>query len=577
MGRFFNSTKLFSILRFRHLKIGGKYLLAFIVSVVLFLSATTIVFIQLTNVQSNVNDIEQKSQLAIDLGELALLLEQKDSIAANYIIVNSRTLLDDYDEGKKTTNELLSQMDQYYTGGDELKYYDYIKKNIEEIDDVFQNEILNSLDDEEKLLYVRSKMRNAKSNAVTYIDELIEIGAKNQHTSVTEANNSMNQSRYLLIIANIVSIVTGIVIMLFISLTVYRHLAKVVRMMTEMAEGNLTVDEINYDGRDEIGQLSKAANTLKNNMNQVLKKVSQAAQAVQISSEGLNTASKEVKVGSEQMVITMEELATGAESQSNSAQHLTENMNDFVISINHSQQKGEEIATSTKNVLALTSEGSELMEASVEQMKRIDTLVSNAVNQVKGLEQKSNNISQLVNVVRDIAEQTNLLALNAAIEAARAGEHGKGFAVVADEVRKLAEGVDNSVQEITNIVQTIQIETDDVVHSLTDGYEEVKEGIVQLDKTGESFQTIDKSITSMVNNIQNISDELKIITNDSQQMNELINEIAAVSEEAAAGVEQSSASTEQTSSSMDEISQSASNLAHLSKELNDEINLFKIG
>src|SRR5690625_2287950 len=577
MGRFFNSTKLFSILRFRHLKIGGKYLLAFIVSVVLFLSATTIVFIQLTNVQSNVNDIEQKSQLAIDLGELALLLEQKDSIAANYIIVNSRTLLDDYDEGKKTTNELLSQMDQNYTGGDELKFYDYIKKNIVEIDDVFQNEILNSLDDEEKLLYVRSKMRNAKSNAVTYINELIELGKENQHTSVTEANNSMNQSRYLLIIANIVSIVTGIVIMLFISLAVYRHLAKVVNTMTEMAEGNLTVDEINYEGKDEIGQLSKAANTLKNNMNQVLKKVSQAAQAVQISSEGLNTGSKEVKVGSEQMVITMEELATGAESQSNSAQHLTENMNDFVISINHSQQKGEEIATSTKNVLALTSEGSELMEASVEQMKRIDTLVSNAVNQVKGLEQKSNNISQLVNVVRDIAEQTNLLALNAAIEAARAGEHGKGFAVVADEVRKLAEGVDNSVQEITNIVQTIQIETDDVVHSLTDGYEEVKEGIVQLDKTGESFQTIDKSITSMVNNIQNISDELKIITNDSQQMNELINEIAAVSEEAAAGVEQSSASTEQTSSSMDEISQSASNLAHLSKELNDEINLFKIG
>src|SRR5690625_4576207 len=263
-------------------------------------------------------------------------------------------------------------MDQYYTGGDELKYYDYIKKNIEEIDDVFQNEILNSLDDEEKLLYVRSKMRNAKSNAVTYIDELIEIGAKNQHTSVTEANNSMNQSRYLLIIANIVSIVTGIVIMLFISLTVYRHLAKVVSMMTEMAEGNLTVDEINYDGRDEIGQLSKAANTLKNNMNQVLKKVSHAAQAVQISSEGLNTASQEVKVGSEQMVITMEELATGAERQSNSAQHLTENMDSFVTTINSSHQKGEDITSSTKDILILASEGSHLMETSIEQMKRID-------------------------------------------------------------------------------------------------------------------------------------------------------------------------------------------------------------
>src|SRR5690625_4415295 len=171
------------------------------------------------------------------------------------------------------------------------------------------------------------------------------------------------------------------------------------------------------------------------------------------------------------------------------------------------------------------------MSQSVEQMKRIDLIVSNAVEQVRGLDQKSDEISKLIQVVKDIADQTNLLALNAAIEAARAGEHGKGFAVVADEVRKLAEGVTRSVLEITSIVNSIQKETDDVVNSLNDGYNEVKEGIEQIGKTGESFEIIDDSISSMVDNILSIANRLKEIANNSNEMNELIGEIASVSEE----------------------------------------------
>src|SRR5690625_1874926 len=562
------------LFRLRNLKIGNKFLFAFFISIVLFIVATIIAFTQVSNAKSNVSHIDDVSQITLNLAKLSSLIEEKDAIIANYIILNSASYVDRYEEGVEETNELLKKLEPNYKG-EEKEYFNHIKTNIYEMDELFLNDIMEHIDDISEVKYIRSDIKIHQSTAITIIDDLIELGENSQRDSILIANQNMEQIRDVLIAVNVISILIGTVIMLLISRSVNKHLNKVVHMTEEIAQGNLTVDHVQYKERDEIGQLTDATNRLINNILQIITKVSHAANLVRESSHHLNNATREVKVGSEQMVITMEELATGAESQSNSAQHLTENMDSFVTTINSSHQKGEEITSSTQDILILASEGSHLMETSIEQMKRIDTSVSDAVTQVKGLEQKSNNISQLVDVVKDIAEQTNLLALNAAIEAARAGEHGKGFAVVADEVRKLAEEVGSSVQEITDIVHTIQTETDDVVHSLTDGYKGVKEGIEQLDKTGESFQTINHSISSMVNNVQNISDELKVITKDSQQMNELISEIAAVSEEAAAGIEETSASSEETSSSMDVISQNAENLADLANDLNKEIAVFK--
>lgn len=572
---FLKILNIFKFISLRNIKIGYKYLIAFLISILLFVGATTVVFLQLSNAKTNVSDISEKSQLAIDLGKLALLIEEKDALVANYIIVNSLAYIDEYKEGQEELEQLLNRLEPHYKK-DERSFFEHIRNNISEMDELFLNDVVEVIDEHEQLMYVRSKIRNQKSTAVSIVEHLIKLGEEEQSASVINANNSMDQSGYLLIIANVVSIIIGIIIVLIISRFIHRQLDKVVRVMREISQSNLMVSKVDYNGKDEIGQLANAANTLRDNMQIIITKVSQAASSVTHSSEGLNNSAREVKIGSEQMVTTMEELATGAERQANSAQHLSERMGHFVSSVENSQLEGESIATSTKEVLTLTSDGSKLMTQSMEQMEKIDTIVSSAVEQVRGLDQKSDEISKLVHVVKDIADQTNLLALNAAIEAARAGEHGKGFAVVADEVRKLAEGVTSSVLEITNIVNSIQTETDEVVSSLNNGYNEVKDGIEQISKTGKSFETIEGSISSMVQDILNIANRLKKIAENSNEMNELIGEIAAVSEEAAAGVEQTSASTQQTSSSMDEISGSAEALAQLAEEMNKEIAVFKV-
>jgi len=179
-------------------------------------------------------------------------------------------------------------------------------------------------------------------------------------------------------------------------------------------------------------------------------------------------------------------------------------------------------------------------------------------------------------VIQNIAGQTNLLALNAAIEAARAGEHGKGFAVVADEVRKLAEQVSFSVTDITGIVTKIQTESQIVTGALQAGYKEVELGTKQIETTGEKFNGINNALTEMVNIVHVTMDNLENITSRSDQMNTFIEEIAAVSEESAAGVEQTSASSQQTSSAMEEVSDSSKHLAELAEQLNELVLRFKL-
>lgn len=212
----------------------------------------------------------------------------------------------------------------------------------------------------------------------------------------------------------------------------------------------------------------------------MIEKIAGASEQMANHSEELTQSANEVGNGAIQISQTMDELASGAETQANNAGDLSQAMENFASRLARANNYSEEIYNSSKDVLSITEEGSQLMDESAQQMKRINEAVKDSVDKIENLAKQSQEISKLVVVIQDIADQTNLLALNAAIEAARAGENGRGFSVVAEEVRKLAEQVAGSIADISRIVQNIQTETNVVTKTLQAGYEEVEEGTEKI-------------------------------------------------------------------------------------------------
>lgn len=393
---------------------------------------------------------------------------------------------------------------------------------------------------------------------------------------IDEVMHEANQIKNVIITIGISIAIILTSILLYVTRSLVRPIRLVEEQMNFIANGDLSKDLLKVKTKDETGRLANALNQMQNGLKDMIRNVSSASHSMASQSEELNQAANEVSTGSEQMTKTMEEIAIGSETQANRSSDIATMMGSFVSKIERVHEDGEAVQEASQQVLKMTEQGRTLMNTSTEQMEMIDRIVHDAVNKVEGLDRHSQQISELVAMIQDIAEQTNLLALNAAIEAARAGEHGKGFAVVADEVRKLAEESSQSVDNITEIVQRIQSESSYVVESLREGYNEVEEGTHHIKETGETFHEISDRVTNVVANINTISDVLEDIVSSSQEMNSAIEDIAAVSEQSAAGVEEATATTEQTSAAMEEVASSSNELAKLADELNDIVKEFKL-
>ena len=555
--------------------IRTKMILGF--TLVLLLIAAMIIynFTVLNNVNQTTEDVlEEDLPLLIADEQLLSDIYNQAGLARGYILNGDSKYKDLFHEARESSIENQKKIQALSTSSG----IEELLQDTAEWQEVIQVEVFDEYDkgNENQAFASLEKSEHEISDLIGRYEDYIN-NRENQIIDLEE--DILANGKRTMIVVGVISIFV-ILISMAIAIISANSISKPLRAVTDrmkvIAKGNLSNEPLQTNLRDEIGQLIQSTNEMSEITRGLLQEIGEVSETVSSQSNELSQSANEVRGGTEQISTTMEELANGSESQANNASSVSTTMATFTTKVTEANRDGEHMQEASNKVLSLTTDGSKSMEDSTNQMKVIDQIVHEAVEKVEGLNVHSQNISELVEVIQDIAEQTNLLALNAAIEAARAGEHGKGFAVVADEVRKLAEQSSESVQNITGIVQNIQQESNAVASSLRNSYKEVEEGSNQISNTGQTFNAISSSVSSMINDMNHVFNNLTDIATSTEKINGSIEDIAAVSEQSAAGVEETSAASQQANSSMDEINRSSSELAKLAEKLNGLVQRFKI-
>lgn len=335
-----------------------------------------------------------------------------------------------------------------------------------------------------------------------------------------------------------------------------------------IAAGDFTQAQmIRVKGKDEIGQLQQAFKDMADMLKSTMEQIGQATGQIASSSEELEVSAEQSAQGASQVAVTVSQVATGAVDQARTVDETVETVKAIGAEINDIAQHASQVAHVTEESTSAVVKGEEAIRHAIDSITTINGIVQDTAGAIRNLGTSSDRISQITTTISGIASQTNLLALNAAIEAARAGDHGRGFSVVADEVRKLAEQSEESARNIARIIKEIQSQIQGAIDRMEKSAEEVSTGQEVVFAAGQSFTTIQQQMGNVYQEVQGITESVKVLSASSGKVIAAVEKIRDISQETAASSQTISAATEEQSAGMQEIASSAEALARLSGEL----------
>jgi methyl-accepting chemotaxis protein len=361
------------------------------------------------------------------------------------------------------------------------------------------------------------------------------------------AADSEKQARLLMTFFGLAAIVISIVVAITLTRSVTLPIGACVIAANRLAEGDLTV-EIAAAGKNETGQLMRAMSHMVVTLRDVMGKASATSTQLASAAVQLAATSEQIATGAEEVASQSGTVATASEEMSHTSSDIARNC---VLA-----------AEASHKTAASTNDGAEVVQQTINGMIIIADRVRHTSHTIEALGLRSEQIGNIVGTIEDIADQTNLLALNAAIEAARAGEQGRGFAVVADEVRALAERTTKATKEIGEMIRAIQGETQTAVKSMEEGVREVEKGASTSQKSGQALDEI-------LNQINEVTQQVNQIATAAEQQTATTNEVTMNIQQITTVIAQTARGAEQTASS-------SASLNRLAQELQAQVRRFKL-
>ncbi len=489
----------------------------------------------------------------------------------------NQELLEAIKTNMEKADESIKKLDSIQMSAKEADAYKIFKdayNGFEDLQDQVVSLATNNFNDSAYNLYT-TNLQSKRNVINSQLDELQE--ANQAEAERISKENDSYYTKMMLVTAGIILIAVALAVLigLYISAMIVNPIKRLKALMEKGGQGDFS-QRSTYLGKDEVGSLSDSYNTMANGMKELIETLSETSHHLASSSEQLSSSSEESSRASEHISETIQDLAENSETQMKlmaSSSKEIRRVNETTGSIT---DRAKMVAETAEQTSVVSAEGASRISEVTKQMKSINHNVATLGQSIATLESRMNKIGDITMVITDISSQTNLLALNAAIEAARAGEQGKGFAVVADEVRKLAEQTAGSAEQITSLISQIQADSNNTSLSMTTAANEVNAGIGIVQDAGDSFAKIEKSVSQLVTLVEEVSESLDHLKEHTNTINNSILEVNSMASEAASSTENVSAATEEQVASMQEIAASSTSLAQLATDLQEKIKQFKI-
>ena len=517
----------------RKMNIGKQIICAVLSVTVCYMGISLYAYIQLTKIDHSYSELLSKSvELESSAKTAAWYLSQSSSALRGYLLTKDTKLLELYPIYSAKVDSSVEVLQKYAFDPEVKKYAEQMEdsKNAYSAT-VYAIERYQRENKQQALQAELNKSNIAIATAIEAAEAIVKIEEDELWVKSSENHEMTRQIKQQLLWVNLVALLLGLGLAWLISYKISRSIQEIAVTAEKIAGGDLQVENIRIDSQNEVGDLGRSINQMLGGLRTIIRGINQSAKQVGQACEQLITRTGEVGTAVNCVTANMQQVVHGAKKQTQVV-HRTIGINgDVARGIEHISENSQTVGLLSQKTMAVAADGQASVEQAVQYLEAVSRKVEQTTKNSIAMGEDSKQVSQISDMIKSIAEQTNLLALNAAIEAARAGEAGRGFKVVATEVRNLADQSRVAAQRIGEIIHGIEKQIVMITNEMTARNHELAKGVEFATVAGQSFGGIVEQIAVLDQAVQSIHATTTVLRQHDQMMGAAMTDIDGVTKE----------------------------------------------